>query len=71
MDRERRATTFSSGALVVVRYRTRAVSAIAITAITPACSGSVTTRSAASGTLPAMFRLITRTPWRRLRRRRQ
>ena len=43
----------------------RAVSAIAITAITPACSGSVTTRSAASGTLPAMLRLITITPcWR-------
>ncbi len=35
---------------------------MAITAITPACSGSVTTRSAASGTLPAMLRLITRTP---------
>ena len=39
-----------------------AVSAMAITAITPACSGSVTTRSAASGTLPAMFKLITMTP---------
>ena len=37
---------------------------MAMTAITPACSGSVTTRSAASGTLPAMFKLITMTPWR-------
>jgi len=33
-----------------------AVSATAITAMTPACTGSVTTRSAASGTLPAMFK---------------
>ena len=40
----------------------RAVSAMAITAITPACTGSVTTRSLASGTLPAMFRLITVSP---------
>jgi len=39
-----------------------AVSATAITAITPACTGSVTTRSAASGTLPAMLRLMTRRP---------
>ena len=38
------------------------MSATAITAITPACTGSVTTRSAASGTLPAMFRLITSSP---------
>ena len=30
-----------------------------MTAMTPACTGSVTTRSAASGTLPAMFRLMT------------
>ena len=33
-----------------------------MTVITPACTGSVTTRSAASGTLPAMLRLITRSP---------
>ena len=39
-----------------------AVSATTITAITPACTGSVTTRSAASGTLPAIFRLITTNP---------
>jgi len=39
-----------------------AVSATAITAITPACTGSVTTRSAASGTLPAIFRLMTSSP---------
>ena len=31
------------------------VSATAITAITPACTGSVTTRSAACGTLPALL----------------
>jgi hypothetical protein len=43
-----------------------AVSATAITAITPACTGSLTTRSAASGTLPAMFRLITSSPVRAL-----
>ena len=39
-----------------------AVSATAITAITPACTGSVTTRSAASGTLPAILRLMTKSP---------
>ena len=39
-----------------------AVSATAMTAITPACTGSLTTRSAASGTLPAMLRLITSMP---------
>src|SRR5262245_31917737 len=33
-----------------------AVSATAITAITPAWTGSLTTKSATSGTLPAMFR---------------
>src|SRR5450759_4516250 len=33
--------------------------------MTPACTGSLTTRSAASGTLPAIFRLITTSPcWR-------
>ena len=36
-----------------------AVSATAITAMTPAWTGSVTTRSAASGTLPAMFSEMT------------
>ena len=36
-----------------------AVSATAITAITPACTGSVTTRSAASGTLPGMLSEMT------------
>ena len=36
-----------------------AVSATAMTAITPAWTGSLTTRSAASGTLPAIFREIT------------
>ena len=36
-----------------------AVSATAMTDITPACTGSETTRSAASGTLPAMFSEIT------------
>ena len=45
-----------------------AVSATAITAITPACTGSVTTRSAASGTLPAMLRLITSSPCARTSR---
>jgi hypothetical protein len=39
-----------------------AVSATAITVMTPACTGSVTTRSAASGTLPAMLRLTTSRP---------
>src|ERR1700682_2362950 len=39
-----------------------AVSATAITAIIPACTRSATTRSAASGTLPAMFRLTTSRP---------
>ena len=53
-----------AASLVAVEISNCAVSAIAITAITPACSGSVTTRSAASGTLPAMLRLITRTPRR-------
>src|SRR6266511_2592512 len=47
--------------------RTRAMSkeavlATAITAITPACTGSVTTRSACSGTEPAMFSDTTRMP---------
>ena len=42
-----------------------AVSATAMTAMTPAWTGSLTTRSAASGTLPAMFSEIT---WRPLRR---
>ena len=42
-----------------------AVSATAITAITPAWTGSLTTRSAASGTLPAMFSEITRRPFLR------
>ena len=41
-----------------------AVSATAITAITPAWTGSLTTRSAASGTLPAMFSEITSSPLR-------
>src|SRR5688572_21178095 len=41
-----------------------AVSATAITAMTPAWTGSVTTRSAASGTLPAMFSEITYIPSR-------
>ena len=45
-----------------------AVSATAITVITPACTGSVTTRSAASGTLPAMFRLTTSRPCARTSR---
>ena len=45
-----------------------AVSATAITAITPACTGSDTTRSAASGTLPAMLRLITSKPCARTSR---
>lgn len=36
-----------------------AVSATAITAITPACTGSLTTRSATLGTLPAMFNEMT------------
>src|SRR6266508_140343 len=40
----------------------RAVLATAITVITPACTGSVTTRSACSGTEPAMFREMTRMP---------
>ena len=44
------------------------MSATAITAMTPACTGSVTTRSAASGTLPAMFRLMTIRPWARTSR---
>ena len=39
-----------------------AVSATAITAMTPAWTGSVTTRSAASGTVPAMFSEITNNP---------
>ena len=39
-----------------------AVSATAITAMTPACTGSLTTRSAASGTLPAWFKEMTRRP---------
>ena len=39
-----------------------AVSAMAITAMTPACTGSDTTRSAMSGTLPAMFSEITINP---------
>src|SRR6185295_2471844 len=42
-----------------------AVSATAITAITPACTGSLTTRSAASGTLPAMLSEITLSPMAR------
>ena len=41
-----------------------AVSAIAITAITPAWTGSDTTRSTTSGTLPAMFSEITTQPLR-------
>ena len=40
-----------------------AVSAMAITAITPAWTGSDTTRSATSGTLPAMFSEITMRPF--------
>src|SRR6266542_403731 len=57
-------------ALQYVRPRCRAMSkravfATAITAITPAWTGSVTTRSAARGTDPAMFRLITRMPFAR------
>ncbi len=39
-----------------------AVSAIAMTAITPAWTGSETTRSTTSGTLPAMFSEMTRSP---------
>src|SRR5438093_1867806 len=42
-----------------------AVSAMAIAAMTPAWIGSDTTRSAASGTLPAMFREITMSPFAR------
>ena len=45
-----------------------AVSATAITAMTPACTGSLTTRSDASGTLPAMFKLITSKPFFRTSR---
>src|SRR5688572_25216884 len=39
-----------------------AVSATAMTAMTPACTGSLTTRSAASATLPAWFSEMTRNP---------
>src|SRR5205814_3617156 len=42
-----------------------AVSATAITAITPAWTGSDTTRSATSGTPPAMLREMTTSPLRR------
>src|SRR5688572_24102851 len=42
-----------------------AVSATAMTAITPAWTGSLTTRSAASGTLPTMFSEMTGSPLRR------
>ena len=45
-----------------------AVSATAMTVMTPACTGSLTTRSHASGTLPAMLRLTTRRPWLRTSR---
>ncbi len=45
-----------------------AVLAIAMTAITPACTGSETTRSATEGTVPAMFNEMTRIPCSRTSR---
>ena len=44
----------------------RAEEETAITAITPHWTGSVTTRSAASGTLPGMFRERTMMPFSRI-----